>query len=302
MRLPPNLDMDVLRSFVLGIQLNSFAQAAQRIGRSQSAVSLQMRKLEQQANCEVFRKNGRGLQLTEVGETLFRYAQRILELNDEAISAVDRSDMSGRISIGMPPDFAETWLPGVLGRFARVHPNVLVEARVDRGATLLEDLGAGQIDLVLLWGDTQAEPNRPGRSLAEFPIVWVGPEGFDPDAADPLPLVMMGAPCMFRSAGMSALDAAGRPWRLAFTSTSLSGLWGAVTAGLGVTIRTPEGIPPHLKILRHPSLPDLGRTRLRIHTTASPSPPVKRFTSILEEYMSIHFAKTNLLPRLAAVG
>ncbi|MBN9057789.1 MAG: LysR family transcriptional regulator, partial [Rhizobiales bacterium] len=98
MRLPPNLDMDVLRSFVLGIQLNSFAQAAQRIGRSQSAVSLQMRKLEQQANCEVFRKNGRGLQLTEVGETLFRYAQRILELNDEAISAVDRSDMSGRIS------------------------------------------------------------------------------------------------------------------------------------------------------------------------------------------------------------
>ncbi|MCX5578445.1 LysR substrate-binding domain-containing protein [Kaistia terrae] len=302
MTLPSNLDMDVLRSFVLGVQLNSFAKAAQRVGRSQSAVSLQMRKLEQQANCEVFRKNGRGLLLTDVGETLFHYAQRILELNDEAVSAVDRSDMSGRIAIGMPPDFAETWLPGVLGRFARIHPNVLVEARVDKNATLLEDLAAGQIDLVLFWGDTQADPSLPGRSLAEFPIVWVGPEDYEPDDSAPLPLVMMGAPCMFRTAGITSLDTAGMRWRLAFSSTSLSGLWAAVTAGLGVTIRTPEGIPSNLRIIRDSRLPDLGRTRLRLHTTSHPSPPVQRFISILDEHMSLNFQTANLLPRLVAVG
>jgi DNA-binding transcriptional LysR family regulator len=302
MTLPANLDMDVLRSFVLGMQLNSFAKAAQRVGRSQSAVSLQMRKLEQQVKCEVFRKNGRGLLLTDAGETLFHYAQRILELNDEAMNAVDRSDMSGRISIGMPPDFAETWLPGVLGRFARVHPNVLVEARVDRNATLLEDLAAGRIDLVLFWSDTQADPSLPGRSLAEFPIVWVGPEDFEPDAQAPVQLVMMGAPCMFRTAGITALDTAGLRWRLSFTSTSLSGLWAAVTAGLGVTIRTTEGIPPNLKIIRHPRLPDLGRTRLRLHTTGNPSPPVQRFIAILDEHMNLNFPATTLLTRLAAAS
>jgi len=298
--MPPNLDIDILRSFVLGVQLNSFAKAAERIGRSQSAISLQLRKLERAANCEVFVKSGRGLQLTDAGETLFRYAQRILDLNDEAINAVDSSGISGRVCIGIPPDFAETWLPAVLGRFARLHPQVVVEARVDRHASLLQDLEGGQIDLVLLWGDTQINPSLPGRNLAEFPVVWVGPKDFDADQHRPLPLVLMGPPCMFRAAGTSALDMADIPWRLSFTSSSLSGLWAAVSAGLGVTIRTPEGIPPNLTVIKA-KMPDLGRTRLRLHTTSSPSRTVLRFIEILDEQLKINLVPGSVLPRFSLV-
>lgn len=298
--MPSNLDMDILRSFVLGVQLNSFAKAAERIGRSQSAISFQLRKLERAANCEIFVKSGRGLQLTEAGETLLRYAQRILDLNDEAINAIDSSGISGRVCIGMPPDFAETWLPAVLGRFARLHPQVVVEARVDRHANLLQELESGQIDLVLLWGDTQINPSLPGRNLADFPLVWVGPMNFDPDQHRPLPLILMGPPCMFRAAGTSALDVADIPWRLSFTSSSLSGLWAAVGAGLGITIRTPEGIPPHLSVIKS-RLPDLGRTRLRLHTTSSPSKTVLRFIEVLDEQMAANLVPGSLIPKLNVV-
>ena len=119
MVLPVNLDMDVLRSFAVGIDLGSFAKAASRLGRSPSAISLQLRKLEDQVGQQLVQKHGRGLVLTEAGEMMLGYARRLLDLNDAAVSALGSPALTGSVRIGLPQDFAETWLPETLGRFAR---------------------------------------------------------------------------------------------------------------------------------------------------------------------------------------
>ena len=132
-----NFDLDVLRTFVTGIELGSFARAADRLGRSTSAVSAQLKKLEEQAGTPVLRREGRGMALTESGETLLGYARRLLELNDEAASALRGATLEGRVRLGMQEDFGETLLPALLGRFARAHPKVRIEVRTARNQELL---------------------------------------------------------------------------------------------------------------------------------------------------------------------
>lgn len=148
-----NLDMDVLRTFVTGMALGSFSKAADQLGRSPSAVSLHLRKLEDQVGQPLLRKQGRGLVLTEAGETLMSYARRILKLNDEArMALVQLTDLEGWVHVGVPQDFAETWLPMLLARFQRLHPKVRVEARVDRGVAMADAVSEGALDVALTWG------------------------------------------------------------------------------------------------------------------------------------------------------
>src|ERR1700716_564584 len=139
-----NLDIDFLRTLASAEDLGGMNRAAERVGRSQSAVSQQMRKLEEKIGQRLFRKQGRGLMLTEAGELLLKYARRILALNDEAVAALSGPGLEGAVRIGLPGDFAETWLPSALGRFKRAHPMVRVQASVDRNAVLLERLENGQ--------------------------------------------------------------------------------------------------------------------------------------------------------------
>jgi DNA-binding transcriptional LysR family regulator len=287
--LPTNLDMDVLRTFVTGVDVGSFAKAAARLGRSPSAISLQLRKLEEQSGQPLFRKQGRGLSLTDPGETMLSYARRLLDLNDEALMAVRGPAVAGWVRLGLPQDLAETSLPGVLSRFTRLHPNVRVEARVDRNAILLDSLAAGELDLALVWGD--AGEAFHGRHLADLPMVWIGPSaGFTRDPAEALPLIAFGPPCIFRQAGVKALDEAGISWRLAFSSPSLSGLWAAVSAGLGVTLRTPHGMPATLATLdaEAAGLPALPQVGLSLRTAAvQPAPAASRLAAILQETLRI---------------
>ncbi len=148
-----DFDVSVLRSLVAGIDLGSFAKASDRVGRSTSAISAQIRRLEEQAGTPLFRKSGRGLMLTEAGETMLAYARRMIELNDEAAVAVRGVDLEGWIRLGMQEDFGEAILLDVLGRFARAHPKVRIEARVARNAELSERIASNQLDLALVWGD-----------------------------------------------------------------------------------------------------------------------------------------------------
>ncbi|MDV2988336.1 UNVERIFIED_CONTAM: LysR substrate-binding domain-containing protein [Methylobacteriaceae bacterium AG10] len=283
--LPVNLDMDVLRTFVTGIDLGSFAKAATRLGRSPSAISLQLRKLEDQVGQPLLRRNGRGLALTEPGEMLLGYARRLLDLNDEALGAVAAPALAGRVRLGLPQDFAETELPTVLARFARLHPGVRVEAHVERDAVLRAEVEAGRLDLALVWDATGAAGE--GSLVARLPLVWVGPRTEAGLAADrPLPLALFGPPCLFRHAATGALDAAGIPWRVAFSSPGLAGLWAAVAAGLGITLRTPHGLPPTLRRLDPdesglPSLPGLALRLVR--GTAGADPAIERFAALLRE-------------------
>ncbi|WP_250475786.1 LysR substrate-binding domain-containing protein [Caballeronia sp. GAFFF1] len=282
-----NLDMDVLRTFVTGFELGSFARAAERLGRSQSAISTQLRRLEDQIGRPLVQKSGRGLALTTAGEGLLSYAKRLLELNDEAVETVRGSDLEGWARLGLPQDFAESWLPAVLSRFSRAHPKVRVEVQVDRSASLIEKTLSGALDVALVWGDGNASPH--GERVAAVPIQWVGrPDwgGVESLGGQPLPFVAFDPPCTFRSAAVDAMDAAGLPWRLVFTSPSLSGLWAAVEGGLGITVRTALRMPPSLVALdpMTTGLPALPLAPLALHRAeAEPTAAVTQLTDIVTE-------------------
>lgn len=264
-----NLDLDALRSFVTGVELGTFARAADRLGRSTSAVSAQLKKLEDQVGIQIFRKAGRGLSLTDGGETLLAYARRMLDLNDEALNAVQGFELEGWVRLGLQEDFGEL-LPRVLGRFARAHPRVRIESRVARNAELVDKTMSGRLDLALAWdaGASGVQAERIADiplcwiSSAENPVVWAAGDG------EALPLLALEAPCLLRTIACDQLDRHGIAWRLAFVSPSLAGVWAAAAAGLGITVRTPVGLPKGLAVLDAgalglPTLPSLGLLLLR---------------------------------------
>ncbi|WP_175657032.1 LysR substrate-binding domain-containing protein [Burkholderia ambifaria] len=311
----PNFDVAALRSLVAGVDLGSFAKAADRVARSSSAVSAQIRKLEEQAGTPLFVKAGRGLALTDAGDAMLRYARRMIELNDEAAAAVRGVNLDGWVRVGLQEDFGEAILPDVLGRFARAHPKVRIEARVARNAELLERLDANQLDLALVWGDPASATlvSRAGidsDAIAQVPMQWiaaVGAAGFgmpdgggpadggdDGDASlramrasgEPLPLVVFDRPCRFFGAATDALDRAGVPWRVAFTTPSLAGLWAAASAGLGLTVRSHYGLPASVRVFDAasfglPELPSLPLMLLR--RTSSATPTVERLARIVTQ-------------------
>src|SRR5215813_15596374 len=281
---PVNLDLDVLRTFVTGHDLGSYAKAADRLGRSQSAISLQLRKLEETTGRTLLRRSGRGLALTPEGEIMLGFARRLLELNDEAVAAVRNPSLEGQVRVGLLPDFAETWLPDVLVSFSRAHPNVHIEARVERSGTLKDAIDRGELELALTWAEG-ADSGFGTEDLASLPIVWIGRSDFVRSPDEALPLVMLEQPCLFRRRGLAALDGAGISWRLAFTSPSLSGLWAAVVAGLGVTLRTSQGVPKRAAMFKAQEipLPPVGEVGLRLcrGDGSAASPAAVHFGNIL---------------------
>ncbi|WP_415868711.1 LysR substrate-binding domain-containing protein [Burkholderia ubonensis] len=307
----PNFDIAALRSLVAGMDLGSFAKAADRVARSSSAVSAQIRKLEEQAGTPLFVKSGRGLALTDAGDAMLRYARRMIELNDEAAAAVRGVSLDGWVRIGLQEDFGEAILPGVLGRFARAHPKVRIEARVAHNAELLERLDANQLDLALVWGDPAsaafvARTGIDSEEIAHVPMRWIGAAGMgaagsgatgDGDAGEPsvrlpdepLPLVVFDRPCRFFGAATDALDRARVPWRVAFTTPSLAGLWAAAAAGLGLTVRSHYGLPASVRLidaapLGLPELPSVPLMLLRRASSATPT--VDRLARIMTQAVS----------------
>jgi DNA-binding transcriptional LysR family regulator len=286
--LQPCFDLDVLRTLVLAVDLGGFARAARRVGRTQSAVSLQMRRLEDRAGQPLFTRAGRSFAITAAGELVLGYARRLLALNDEALAAVRGTRLASPARLGLLPDLAETWLPPVLARFAREHPTARLEVQVDRGLAMLDALDRGRLDLALVF-----DADRPrGVRLAELPMTWIARRGtrWPPDGV--LPLVLLEAPCTFRTAALAALDRAGVRWHVAFTSQSLNGIWAAVGAGLGVTVRTPAGVPRGLEVLEPATggvvgLPALPSIALWLHESpAGVSPVVAELRALLVQSIS----------------
>ncbi|CAM7752579.1 TPA: LysR family transcriptional regulator [Klebsiella michiganensis] len=249
-KLPPTFDLDALRSFVTGIECGSFAQAASRLCRSTSAVSAQLKKLEQQCGADLVVKRGRHLALTQNGEIIMGYARRLLALNDEAQRALQGERLQGEIRIGMQEDFGESLMPGILGEFKRHHPGMRIIARVDRNRALLNALNDNMLDMALLW---QAESiQREGKTIGQCRLEWITHPQLDIATllaeGKPLPLVMLESPCLMRSRSIDCLDRANIAWQVVFISHSLSGIWAAVQAGLGITVRTRIGMPGNLRV------------------------------------------------------
>jgi DNA-binding transcriptional LysR family regulator len=266
----PLLDLALLQTLVAIDQTGTLAKAADKVGRTQSAVSLQMQRLEQALALELFDRRGRALALTDAGEAMLAYAQRLLELNREAITAVRGHRIAGQVRLGMSVDFEHTWRPKAMARFASSHPKIVVELRVDRNSALEQAVARRDIDIALVFGSLMpADASR----IGTVPMAWIAARDFAWTAPANLPLLVLEQPCMFRTAALQALDKVGTPWRVAVTSPSLGGLWATALAGMGVTVRSavvlPDGLSDVGARLGLPALPRVGVRILESDTRAT---------------------------------
>ncbi|NYZ17409.1 LysR family transcriptional regulator [Azospirillum sp. RWY-5-1] len=291
-----NLDIDLLRSFVTIADAGNFTRAAERLGRAQSTISLQMKRLEETLGRSLLERNAHGVRITGEGEALLGYARRILALNDEAVGRLTEPELEGMVRLGTPEDFATTHLPAVLSAFAHSHPRVALEVTTDLTLNLLERFQGGEFDLVLV----KREPMGPmqGMRVWREPLVWAAldrPSSWmAASPGDALPLVVSPHPCVYRKRALAALDSCGRRWRIAYTSTSLAGAQAAVRAGLGVTVLPRDMVPAGLVTLGgEDGLPVLDDTEIAlIEAPGTRSVPARRLAghivSSLERGMGPH--------------
>ncbi len=266
-----NLDLGTLRSFLLIAEGHSFAQTADLVGRSPSAVSLRIQRLEEDLGTQVLRRSNRQASLTLAGERLLGFARRLIAANDEAVLAFRSGDPTARaLRAGTTQDFAEAALPEVLRRFSREYRGAELTLRVDRSANLIQAVHEGEVDVAI--AIRRDDPLERG-VLTEAPMIWIGRDGADPDASAPVSLVLFDPPCSFRSAAIESLATAGRPHRIAFTSPSLSGLRSAVEAGFGTTVRTRHLLRPGLADVAGPcGLPPLPDVAFSLYARADDGP------------------------------
>ncbi|MEH6551920.1 MAG: LysR substrate-binding domain-containing protein [Pseudomonadales bacterium] len=252
-----NLPLDILRSFVAVADLGSFTAAAERVGRSQPALSLQIKKLEGKVQASVFDRNGHKLALSHTGQLLYDYARQMLALNDEVISLLTLPAVSGSLRFGIPSEFASTLLPRIVGQFSQAYPQITLDVVCDLSKNLMVKKARAEFDLVLALHEKQ-DADRAGLVQIDK-LVWVGPAARSHYDEQSLPLVLAPSPCIYRHRAMSALGEQGRNWRIAYTNSDLSGLTAAIEAGLGITVLAQSVVPPNLRIIRdNPLLPQLG--------------------------------------------
>ncbi|TQV81799.1 LysR substrate-binding domain-containing protein [Denitrobaculum tricleocarpae] len=254
----PEIQISHLKTLIAISEEGNFGAAAQRVGRTQSAVTQQMQNLEQIVNAPLFVAKGRQRELTEAGLTLLRYGREIVSLCNHAVTASGRSQQTGIIKIGAPYEIAEELLPGALIRFTELWRDMRVVIHVDRSPNLMEMLEEGRLDLTL---STRRSSNTESVLLIKMPVLWIAASGWEFDLSDPLPLILTDEPSMFRRIALSALDLSGQPYIERFTSPSMAGVRLAVSAGLGVTARTQSAFLTTTKILDErdgfPPLPDI---------------------------------------------
>ncbi|QOT81116.1 LysR substrate-binding domain-containing protein [Cupriavidus basilensis] len=253
-----NLDLDLLRTLVAIADHGTFAAAAQRLHRTQSAVTQQMQRLEEQVALALFERHGRGKQLTRHGNKLVEYARQLLNLNDEALRVLREGDLTGSLRIGAPHDVADTILPPLLSHIARASPALRLEIHVGRSPFLMESLRRGEIDLTV---STREDTSLDGLVLRTSPTIWVCAADFAYESGSMVPLILADEPSLFRKLALDALKEAGVPWRAAYFAPSLIGIKAAIRAGLGITARSIDLLGAEMRVLGDkdglPRLPDV---------------------------------------------
>jgi DNA-binding transcriptional LysR family regulator len=251
-----DFDTLLLKSFIAIAETGNFTTAAEIVGRSQSALSLQVKKLEEGFGCALFHRETRMVTLTSQGEIFFSYAKRMMQLQWEAYSRLREPDVEGEIRLGTPEDFAAHYLPDVLATFRKHHPRVSLNVACDLTLNLLKGFKAGEFDLILVKRDPERVTG--GTQVWREPLVWAAADNYEPE--EPLSLVLSPQPCIYRARALAALDRARRHWHITYTSPSLAGTLAAVKAGLGITVlpanMLPSGIHPLRGANRLPRLAD----------------------------------------------
>jgi DNA-binding transcriptional LysR family regulator len=227
------LDTDQLRSFLAIVDTGSFNRAAERVNKTQSAVSMHIRRLEEQLNNELFVKHGRGVRLSDAGEKLIDYARQMLHVEASALTSITGSGLAGRIRLGIPDDYAAKLLPAILTRFARRHPLVEVSVVCDISVVVAARVHSRDLDLAIV---TACGTIADVECLREEPLHWVARPGFRLDLGSPLPLALGNPTCNWRRAATDALQLAGIQSRLLMTSNNHAAIDPIVRTGLAVTV------------------------------------------------------------------
>jgi DNA-binding transcriptional LysR family regulator len=241
----PNLDIDLLRSFAAVADTGSFTAAGELVSRSQSAVSVQVMRLEEIVGRKIFERTSRSLALTAAGETLLGYTRRILALNDESMRRIVEPEIAGAIRLGITEYFVPTELPAILARFAAAYPGVRLDVRMGLTRDLREELARKTLDAVIV----RLAPRERDQAIWSEPQLWVAPEGWKPRPGVPVPLALLPEGCVLRQHALESMRRAKRPARIAFTGSSMVSVQAAVCAGIGLSIVPRSSLRPGMRVL-----------------------------------------------------
>ncbi|MCD0417233.1 LysR family transcriptional regulator [Rubrivivax sp. JA1024] len=284
------LDLELLRSFVSVVEAGGFTRAGERVHRTQSTISQQIKRLEDDLGQQLLDRSGKDVLPTEAGERLLSYARRLLALAEEARDVVGRPSTEGAVRLGIPEDFALYRLPRLLGSFSRARPGLRLDVRADQSLNLKRDLDRGDLDLVLFKREAGGSD-----AIAVWPerVYWVNSKNHPCNAkADSLPLIFFPGGCLYRTRAIHAIEATGRRWHMAYSSANLAGIQAAVAAGLGLSILSEISIQAdHRKLTARDGFPPIDRTELALIAAPHASPATLRLAETLAEFCDQLHAK-----------
>ena len=207
------IDIDQLRTFIAIVETGSFTRAADVVHKTQSAVSMQMKRLEERIGRPIFARDGRASKLTEDGERLLEFARRIVKLNIEALSAFTETDLAGRVRLGVPDDYADRYLPEIMARFARAYPGVELTVMCEPSDQLIEHIDANELDLAIV---TNCAGSRPAETFRVERLLWVTSSRHSIHKEEPLPLALGRGSCFWRRSAIELLETIGRTYRVLY--------------------------------------------------------------------------------------
>ncbi|GAB3092453.1 LysR family transcriptional regulator [Aestuariicella hydrocarbonica] len=277
-----NLSIDALRAFITALELGGFTQAGEYLGRTQPAISMQIKKLEDVLGQSLLIRRGQSVELTKAGQIFRPYARQILALNDEAVEQFSQELLAGKVRLGIPSEFASTLLPKIVGLFSQSHPNVTLAVTSDLSKNLLHERRRLDFDLILgLHPDPSQVASANIVRLDE--LVWVTSPDHEAHQQAPCPLIVAPEGCIYRARAVERLTESGIAWRLVYTNPDLSGIRSAIEEGLGVTVLAKSTVPSNLKILKgNDRYPKLGKMAISlVKPQPSSSPTVDRLAEYL---------------------
>jgi len=240
------LDIDQLRAFIAIAETGSFTKAAEVVNKTQSAVSMQMKRLEERLDRPIFARDGRASKLTEDGQRLLDYARRIVKLNIETITAFSDAELSGRVRLGVPDDYADRYLPEIMARFSRAYPGVELTVICEPSVDLLERIDANEIDLAIV---TNCETKRASETFRRERLLWVTSSRHATHLDERLPLALGRPTCSWRRIATERLETTGRAYRVLYSSSNAGAVAAAVLAGLAVSVLAESGLRPGMRVL-----------------------------------------------------
>jgi DNA-binding transcriptional LysR family regulator len=277
------LDLELLRSFVSVVDAGGFTRAGERIHRTQSTVSQQIRRLEEDVGQLLLVRSGKDVTPTEAGERLLSYARRLLSLAEEARDVMARPGNEGAVRLGIPEDFAAYRLTKLLATFSRARPGMRLDVRADQSIYLRRDLERGDLDLALLKRDAG---EKGGIAVWPERVHWATSKAhpIEPDIAS-VPLIGFPAGCLYRSRAIHAIESAGRSWHMAYTSSNLSGIQAAVAAGLGLSILSEIAVQADHRVLTaKDGFAPIDKTEVALVASPDASPATLRLADRLAEF------------------